>query len=387
MSVVTDTADTKVGNYGRDGRTYGQWWDWEGEYATVSVSELHDFCRRAYLAAGYSPEDAEGMSQHVLDKTLQGDHARGLVYFPGGVRAAKAAHEAGVTREVKVVRERGATAVVVGNGQVNRVAMGLAIEKARQFGVGIVGAKAPGGILTPYVQMAAEAGMVGIMFTQTGPGVAPWGGYQPLLGNAPLAVGIPARNHDPVIMDLCFTQSSASGVLLAASQDGVEIPPGLLLDEHGNPTTDPRDFSDEEHTRAGSMKVKGTLTPLGNSHKGSAMVFVIGLLASLLSETDPSWTLIEEGDKKGVGGSVLIAVDPTALNGGDVLGEVDSFIDKVVNAPRKDGVSEINYPGQRSQRMKREAWERDAVAMPLSQLEALIALGKDLAIDIPPSFT
>jgi LDH2 family malate/lactate/ureidoglycolate dehydrogenase len=235
--------------------------------------------------------------------------------------------------------------------------------------------------------MAAEAGMVGIMFTQTGPGVAPYGGYQPLLGNAPMAVGIPARNHDPVIMDLCFTQSSASGVLLAASQDGVEIPPGLLLDEHGNPTTNPRDFSDEEHTRAGSMRVKGTLTPLGNNHKGFAMVFVIGLLASLLSDTDPSWTLIAEGDDKGVGGSVLIAVDPEALNPGDVLGEVDAFIDKVVNAPRKPGVSEINYPGQRSQRMKREAWERDTVDLPASQLEALVALGKDLDIEIPPSFT
>src|SRR5436190_470036 len=194
--MVDVMTDTRVGEYGREGRTYGQGWDWEGPYSTVSVPELHDFCRRAYLAA--------------------------------------------------------------------------------------------------------EAGMVGIMFTQTGPGVAPFGGYQPLLGNAPLAVGIPARDHDPVIMDLCFTQSSASGVLLAASQEGVTIPPGLLLDEHGNPTTNPRDFSDEEHTRAGSMRVKGTLTPLGNSHKGSAMVFVIGLLASLLSDTDPSWTLVGEGDERGV---------------------------------------------------------------------------------------
>jgi putative nucleotidyltransferase with HDIG domain len=39
---MTDTADTRVGRYGRQGRTYGQWWDWEGKYAAVSVSELHD---------------------------------------------------------------------------------------------------------------------------------------------------------------------------------------------------------------------------------------------------------------------------------------------------------------------------------------------------------
>ena len=45
--------DTRVGEYGRAGRTFGQWWDWEGPYATVSVPELHDFCRRAYLCTPY----------------------------------------------------------------------------------------------------------------------------------------------------------------------------------------------------------------------------------------------------------------------------------------------------------------------------------------------
>src|SRR4051795_9335993 len=216
MSDTETTASDHTLGYGSPDRTYGQWWDWAGPWARVDVAELEAFCIDCYVRAGLSADEAAARLEHVLDKTLQGDHARGLVYFPGGVRAAKAAHEAGVRREVTVVREKGATAVVAGNGQVNRVAMGLAIQKAREFGIVIVGAKATGGILTPYVQMAAAAGMVGIMFTQTGPGVAPWGGYQPLLGNAPLAVAIPARQHDPVIMDLCFTQSSASGVLLAA---------------------------------------------------------------------------------------------------------------------------------------------------------------------------
>src|SRR5205823_14651379 len=123
--------DTKVGTYGRDGRTFGQWWDWEGPYATVSVPELHDFCRRAYLAAVYSEEDADGLSKHVLDKTLHGDHARGLVYFPGGVRAAKAAHEGGVKRSVRVVRGQRATAVVEGNGQGCRVGIGMAVGALR----------------------------------------------------------------------------------------------------------------------------------------------------------------------------------------------------------------------------------------------------------------
>ena len=42
---------------------------------------------------------------------------------------------------------------------------------------------------------------------------------------------------------------------------------------------------------------------------------------------------------------------------------------------------------EQEQRMKRETWERGTVELPASQLEALIALGKDLGIQVPPSFT
>ena len=75
-------------------------------------------------------------------------------------------------------------------------------------------------------------GMVGIVMNQSFPTVAPLGGAGALFGNQPFAFGVPTARHDPVLYDASMTQSSASGMFLAAKQKQ-KIAPGLLLDEHG----------------------------------------------------------------------------------------------------------------------------------------------------------
>ena len=371
--------------YGNPERTYGQWWDWKGPWVRADITELEAFCLQCYEVAGLTRQQAADRLDHALDKTIQGDHARGLVYFPGNVRAVKAARDQGIDVErVEILRDNAATALVGGRGQVNRVAMGLAIDKANQYGVGIVGSQAAGGILTPYVKMAADAGMVGIMMTQTAPGVAPFGGFTPMLGNGPFAVGIPVAGHDPVIVDMAFTQSSASGILLAAEQ-GAEIPEGLLLDEHGTPSTNSRDFSDFEHNKAGSMSVKGTLTPLGNSHKGYAMLFTIGALCSTLTNTDFPWDL--KGyppDRKF--GSIHFAINPETLTGFDIAPRMQTFVETLSAAPRKPGVERILYPGERSQELRRERRQRGSVDVPESHIAAMRALAEELGVPVPATF-
>jgi LDH2 family malate/lactate/ureidoglycolate dehydrogenase len=225
--------------------------------------------------------------------------------------------------------------------------------------------------------------MVGVSMVQSVPTVAPLGGYQPLLGNAPMAFGVPAKDHDPVILDMSFTQSSASGVLLAASQHQ-QIPPGLLLDREGRPTTDAREFPDNDLiARTGGIAVRGTLTPLGNSHKGYAMVFMIGLLASVLTDTSPPWDLAWDKPERGTYGTVLIAIDPAAMNANDVPSQVDAFVEKVTSAPRLPDTDEILYPGQRSQQLKRERRDVGMIDIPSSHYDALVDLASEFGLDAP----
>ncbi|MCU1376002.1 MAG: hypothetical protein JWO68_3288 [Actinomycetia bacterium] len=372
-------------------RTHGQWWDWHGDQVTVDVAEVRAFGHAAYEAAGASPDDAAWLFDALFDKTLQGDHARGLVYLPGMIKGALAG-EPDLAPAIRIVRERGATAVIDGgegkparpNDLVCRSAMRLAIDKAKEHGVGVVGAQSGSRLLTPLVQMAIDAGMIGIVMTQSIPTVAPVGGFQALLGNGPTAIGIPAGDRDPVIFDLSFTETSSSPVLLAARQ-GEQIPPGLILDADGQPTTDARDYFDGDLTdTVGHIAVKGSLAPIGGGHKGYALLFVIGLLVQVLSETDPPWDLAA-GVDGGRFGSLHLALDPTAFNPGDVGSQVDRFIGTVTSAPVAPGKGEVLYPGQRSQELRRAQVAVGTVEVPRPQAEALCELGPLLGIEVPAS--
>jgi LDH2 family malate/lactate/ureidoglycolate dehydrogenase len=370
-------------------RPYGQWWDWEGDMDTVPINELRALCGTIFSRVGASPDDAALLTACVLEKTIQGDHARGIINLPSMVHSAQAGTMS-VTSEVQVLHDLGAAAVV---GPLGRVppgpddlvchgAMRIAIEKARRFGVGLVSARAGIRILTPIVRAAADAGMIGVSFTQSTPAVAPLGGKEARLGNAPTAVAIPARDRDPIILDLSLTNTSTAGLLLSARQHQ-KVPAGFILDPDGEPTIEPRDvFAGDLDATTGHPKFIGSVLPLGGEHKGYGLVYVIGLLASVLSDTSPAWDLVA-GEVAGAWGSVHLAINVAALNPADLLGQVDAFIDTVAATPRRRGVDEILYPGQGSQRIRRAKEQAGTVDVPVPQLRELAATARELGVDVP----
>jgi len=188
-----------------------------------------------------------------------------------------------------------------------------------------------------------------------------------------------------VILDMSTTQSSASGLLMAAEQ-GERIEPGLLLDRHGRSSTDARDFPDREVMEkiGGGFAVQGTLLPLGGSHKGAGLVFVIGLLSHLLTDTSPPWELFYDLPERGRYGTLLVAVDPEAFDpSGRVLDKVDAFIERVTSAPRREGAEAILYPGQRSQQLKRERRASGVVEIPESHYAGMCELASEFGMDAP----
>lgn len=366
-------------------RTYGQWWDTTEELVTVPLEAVRRVGLAGLQAGGATPEDAAFILDIAIDKALQGDHARGLFRLPGMVRSAKRG-TLDLHPKITVLRERGATALVGAGpkGQpalVCRFAMGVAIEKAKTHGVGWVGVQAQPGVLGTFVKQAVAQNMVGMVMTQSFPSVAPLGGMKPLLGNAPVAFGVPTSRHDPVIVDLSITESSASGMFQTGLQGGL-APEGALLDELGNPTRDAGKFADPQLAAKGVMAPRGTLTPLGRGHKGYALVFVVGLLAYVLADASPPWDLAPDLATQGTYGAFMVAIDPGVFSPAeDVKGRVDAFIDRVKGAPRKAGVAEILYPGERSQQLQREGREAGLLSLPSSHYHGLVGLAKDLGME------
>jgi len=371
-------------------RPKGQWW--QSTEPMVEVS--HDAVRRLGLAAlikaGASPADAEFLLAIPLDKAVQGDHARGLEALPPMVRAAIQG-DISLQPSLEILRETASTALVDGDPKVVRSlicrgAMDLAIAKARSTGVAWVGVRYPATILTAHLQQAVDAGMIGMVMTQCYPVVAPHGGFQPMLGNGPIGFGIPAGAHDPIIFDASMTQTSASGVKLAAAQ-GEQVPEGFLLDAHGEPTTDASAFPAAGHLGHGAQLASGTLLPIGGSHKTYGLIFIISLLSAVLADSEAPWAAGEiiggsPGDPAKRYGSTYMALDPAAFLAADEFRRrVDAFIDGLKASPTKAGVDEILYPGELSQRLKRERKAAGRFLLPETHYRELLKLGEELGLN------
>jgi uncharacterized oxidoreductase len=179
------------------------------------------------------------------------------------------------------VQESATTTVVNGHWGFGFVvaerAMQITIDKARrhQVAAATVFAQSHVGRLADYPLMAAQAGLIGLMTADSGRGpkvVAPFGGRTACLGTNPICIAIPSNLTAPLFIDMA-TSAVAFGKVRLAAQRGLPIPEGWLIDQEGQPTTDPAALE------------SGTLLPLGGSegHKGYGLAVIVEILSGILT--------------------------------------------------------------------------------------------------------
>lgn len=116
-----------------------------------------------------------------------------------------------------------------------------------------------------FTAQIAQAGLVGLGFTNASPVVAPPGGATPVLGTNPIALSVPGDAQMAVHFD-SSTSAAALGAIKEAKSAGTPIPMGWCVDAHGVPTTD-----------AGEA-LKGAILPMGGA-KG----FGFGVMAEIMA--------------------------------------------------------------------------------------------------------
>ncbi|HUG52841.1 MAG TPA: Ldh family oxidoreductase [Vicinamibacteria bacterium] len=182
----------------------------------------------------------------------------------------------------RIVRETPSTATVDGDNGLGLVvgpwANQVAMDKAAAAGTGWVSVCHTNhyGIAGYYVMKAAERDMIGWSMTNTTRGVAPLWGAERMLGTNPIAIGVPAGEEPPFVLDMA-TCTVAYGKIEMAEREGSPIPLGWAIDADGYPTTDPR-----------KMIEGGALTPLGSErehggHKGYGLAVAVDVLTAVLS--------------------------------------------------------------------------------------------------------
>ena len=139
-----------------------------------------------------------------------------------------------------MVRETPSTATVDGDNGLGLVvgpkANRIAIDKAAQVGTGWVSVRNTNhyGIAGWYVLRAIEAGMIGWSMTNSTAIVAPLWGAEAMLGTNPIAIGFPAGEEPPIVLDMA-TSAVAFGKIEIAARRGDPIPEGWAIDKDGEP--------------------------------------------------------------------------------------------------------------------------------------------------------
>lgn len=247
----------------------------------VRAEDLHDFACRAFVAAGVSANDAEVTADSMVQASLrgEGDHGARLI----NIWCQKI--KAGGTNPrapIEVVREHSSTALLDAQNGIGAVAatraMGLAIDKARSYGMGWVAVRNSNslGSAKHYALMAVAQRMVGICLSNSNPLLVPPGGLNVKTGTNPIAIAAPARTRYPVVLDMACSQSAYERIHVYASQ-GRQIPPGWAVDPEGKPVSDPRDIAE------GAFAGGGGLLGIGDrGYKGFGLSVLVNVLTGVL---------------------------------------------------------------------------------------------------------
>jgi 3-dehydro-L-gulonate 2-dehydrogenase len=231
-----------------------------------------------------------------------------------------------------------------GPGNLNaHASMERAIALSRAHGVGCVSLGNTNHWMRggTYGWQAAEAGVIGICWTNTMPNLPPWGGGEPCLGNNPLVIAVP-RKGGHVVLDMAMSQFSY-GALESYRSRGEMLPVDGGFDVAGNLTRDPAAIEQSQRP-----------LPIGY-WKGSGLSLVLDMIAAMTSlgkathqlSTDP---LLEAGISQ-----VFLAINSAALGdeqrvsqiAGDIIGSLHHC------RPTEKGIK-IRYPGEQTLRIHAE---------------------------------
>jgi LDH2 family malate/lactate/ureidoglycolate dehydrogenase len=317
---------------------------------SVAITELKAFIARTLASVQVPPEDAVQAAALMVEADALGSNAHGVFRLPQYVDQIQ---NGGINPRpnIRILNDKPGTALIDGDNSLGHLVMKrateLAIEKARQCGVGWVGTRHSNhaGPAQLYPRMAAEQDMIGLYFCVGNANlVPPWGGTEVLLSTNPISIAVPAFKHPSIVLDMATT-NTAFGKIRLKAQRNEPMPEGWMIDRQGNPLTDPKRASE------------GFLVPIGGP-KGYGLALMIGLLAGTLNGAAFGRDVVDytkDSKTPSNTGQVIMAVDIAAFADLHAFKQgVDSMWDVMKSSPTLPGVEDVRLPGERTARVYQE---------------------------------
>jgi len=303
----------------------------------VNYLELVKKVSAQLQAAGVPVERAESEALIMAEADLLEVPSHGVRMLPA-LLTAITEKRIEPAPNLKLERDLGAICVInCGNGPgryAAATAMQAAVDRAKQFGVGVCLAKKTThwGRAHAYVSRAAQSGFIGICTTNAMPTMAIWGAKKRVIGNNPLAIGVPGVEiNKPIVLDMAMSQA-AVGKVTTWLREGRELPANWGIGTDGKPSVDAKDI------------LAGAVVPMGE-HKGAGLALMMELLTAALAGAAFTQELFVR-DPSGIDADatkIFIALDVNAFIEPDIFrNRVKDFLHYL-----RQEASPFQYPGER----------------------------------------
>jgi uncharacterized oxidoreductase len=343
---------------------------------TVNPAALTRAIGTVVAAGGSEEREAKIVAENLVTANLTGHDSHGVGMIP---RYVDSLLEGGlvVNQHPKMTFDGGAMISLDGQqgyGQVIGLeAMETGIARAKQHGMCVMGLARAHHLcrIGQWAEQAVAAGLISLHFTNviSRSIVAPYGGADARFGTNPVTIGIPIPNEPPFILDMA-TSAVAQGKIRVAHNKREKVSPDWLLDDHGNPTPDPR---------FGVIEPFGALRTFG-LHKGYGLAVVCELLGGALTGGG-TWHSDDRSKKRVWNGMLTILIDPRRMGTADVFGaETTAFLESLRQSPVAPGFDKVRIAGEPEREMRAKR-EREGIPVDENTWEEIVAAGAKLKVE------
>ena len=333
-------------------------------------------CVEAVVAAGGSDaREARIVAENLVTANLTGHDSHGVGMIPRYIDSLLEG-SLRVNQHPKMQFDGGAMISLDGQSGYGQVigleAMEIGIGRAKQHGMCLMGLGRSHHLcrIGQWAEQAVAAGLISIHFTNvlSRSIVAPFGGADARFGTNPMTVGIPIPNEPPFILDMA-TSAVAQGKIRVAHNKREKVSPEWLIDNHGQPTDDPR---------YGVIEPFGALRTFG-LHKGYGLAVVCELLGGALTGGG-TWHSDDRSKKRVWNGMFTILIDPKRLGTGDVFAEeTTAFLESLRQSPVAPGFDKVRIAGE-PERETRATREREGIPIDENTWNDICAAGAKLKV-------
>ncbi len=283
----------------------------------VPVDTLVPFMVDACMAMGVPHDDAEIIADVLMTSDFWGVRSHGIAHLKMYYERILSGLQLPVT-QLTIVKDTPTTAVMDGGNGMGMVvgyhAMKLAIEKARQFGLGAVAVRNSShyGVAGYYPLMAVKEGLVGMSVTNAHPSIAPTFGVKPMLGTNPIAVAAPTDEEFPYMFDAA-TAIVPRGKIEIAARANKPLPEGWVIGEDGLSVTDSNGLITKMNEGSVALFPLGGMGETTGGHKGYGLATFVEIFSAAFQDGTWLWGLTdtdEEGNPQFLRiGHFFLAID------------------------------------------------------------------------------